>query len=405
MKMNQNLTQSWRVAVVSQARAMDEQHYLDGLFHRAGGIPEVCVQRFDAAADDFRRAVVDPLRAWRPHGAIVLIPDLDRLRRLRRAFPSLPLVSMAGAPPDLVQTAVTGDLTEVLTTARDFFHGCGLSNIAVFCLDSASTTARYSATLRTVIPDGLDWVFPLDLIEARTPAERKRQRRFMTEGLQRLPKPVGILARETTMAPFLLDWCKQLGWRVPQDVQIIGRDEEDRCLACEPRLTSYVVPYKRIGEAALDTMLRLLRREEPPPPPTVRVSGGVIVPRDSTALQKVGRPAVVRAIARIRNDAVQGLTAGDVTRLSKVGHSTFYKEFSAATGDTPGRYLRKIRLEQACRLLRETNDTVTAVGRACGFTSLQSFANFFRRQTGGQTPTQYREAEGSRRPPATGAHT
>lgn len=395
MKTPQCPLTSWRIAVISKLRPMDAQHYLDGVYRRAEGAPDVWIKKYDVEASDIRRGVLTPLREWKPHGVIVHVTDPALLQRLRKHFPLLPLVSVCVVPPHMVDTVVVGDATEMLTTVRDFFRKCGLSNIAIFCLASASASATYPSILRAVIPDGLEWVFPLDLFDARTPAERKRQRKEMAEGLRRLPKPVGIMTRETQTAPFLLKWCQELGWRVPEEVQIIGLDEEDLCLACEPRLTSLVLPHERIGEAAMDVMLRLLRREQPPPPPVVRVSGGVIIPRGSTAMLRVGLPAVAGAIARMQSNAARGMTAGDVTRLSKVGHTTLYKQFGAATGNTPGRYLRKMRLEEACRRLRETNDTVTAVGAACGFTSLQSFANFFRRQTG-QTPTQYREAAGGR---------
>jgi AraC-like DNA-binding protein len=381
---------TWRIAVVTFLPQMDAQHSLDGIYRAGERDPRVWIRQFDEEAGDFRREVLTPLSEWKPHGVIVRMAELDRLRKLRNCFPSIPFVSMLLAPPEIVQTMVVGNLMDALTTCRDYFLHCGLSHVAIYCSSMELAVSSVVATFRKVVPDGLELLHPDHVVDARTPAEKRRQRKVMTDVLLGLPKPVGIVTMETTAAPLILQWCHTLGLRVPEDVQIIGVDEGDLCFGCDPRLTSYVPPNRRIGEAALEAMLRLLRREQPPPAPIVRVSGGIIIPRGSTALQGVGRDAVACAIDRMQAHAAKGLTAADITRLSKVGHNTFYKQFGAVTGNTPARYLRQLRIEEARRLLRETDDTVKAVGKACGFKSMGSFANFFLRQTG-QSPTAYRK--------------
>lgn len=389
IKTFQHPEKSWRIAVVWMYDSMISQHCLKGLYHRADRFPEVCLQKFNAEAADFRREVLDPLRQWRPHGLVVRIGREERLQQLRRQFPDLPFVSTVMASPDLVNTVVAGHTINSITMIRDYFHKCGLSHVVLFSIAADCAITKISDAFDGVVPGGYKILCPQKFFESRTPAARKRQHQIMTDGLRALPKPVGVLTLETQAAPFLLKWCQKLGLRVPEEVQIIGLDEEDLCLACEPRLTSYVLPSEQIGGSALETMLCLLRQEKPAPPPIVRIFGGVIIPRGSTAMLKVGQHAVTGSIDRIQAQAARGLTAGDVTRLSKVGRTTFYKQFGAITNNTPGRYLRKMRLDEACRRLQETNDTVTAVGKVCGFKSLQSFVNFFRRQTG-RTPTEYR---------------
>jgi DNA-binding LacI/PurR family transcriptional regulator len=251
----------WRIAVVSLLRKMDAQHGLDGIYRHAEQLPEICIQRFDAEAHDFRREVLTPLRAWQPHGVMVRMGDQGRLRQLRALFPSRPFVSMVVALPDIANTVVVGDVMDSMTKARDYFRHCGLSHIAMFCISSERLMVNTTSSFREAVPAGLELVCPLEVIDAHTPEGKKRQREIMSDGLRKLPKPVGIMTRETQAGPFLLDWCHELGLRVPEEVQIIGMDEEDLCLGCEPRLTSYVPPNRRIGETALKTMLHLLREK------------------------------------------------------------------------------------------------------------------------------------------------
>ena len=65
------------------------------------------------------------------------------------------------------------------------------------------------------------------------------------------------------------------------------------------------------------------------------------------------------------------------------------RSFSAAMGISPGKYLVRIRLENACRYLRGRDYPVELVAGLCGFSGGNYFDKVFRR-TYGMTPLQYR---------------
>jgi LacI family transcriptional regulator len=207
--------------------------------------------------------------------------------------------------------------------------------------------------------------------------------------LRALPKPVGVIATESRAAGFLLQCCLDLGLRVPRDVQIIGADGVDDCLACEPHLTSIALPSERIGEVAIETMARLLRKERPAPPPLIPVSGCTLVVRHSTGLVSVGESARTITGKHMQALACRGVPIADLARMSGVGRATFYRHFSVP-GETPSHQMRHLRLQEACRMLRETSATQTAIAAACGYSNAFSFARFFRRETG-ETPAAYRK--------------
>jgi hypothetical protein len=62
MKAPQSPVKSWRIAVLSTQRQMDAQHYLDGVYRRAEGAPDVWIKKYDVEASDIRREVLTPLR-------------------------------------------------------------------------------------------------------------------------------------------------------------------------------------------------------------------------------------------------------------------------------------------------------------------------------------------------------
>ncbi|WP_183321378.1 helix-turn-helix domain-containing protein [Flexivirga oryzae] len=82
----------------------------------------------------------------------------------------------------------------------------------------------------------------------------------------------------------------------------------------------------------------------------------------------------------------------DVPRLARIalmGRAHFIREFKAAFGETPHRYLQRRRVERAMYLLRWTDRTVTDVCMEVGFTSLGTFTRTFG-EIVGESPTRYR---------------
>jgi AraC-like DNA-binding protein len=85
----------------------------------------------------------------------------------------------------------------------------------------------------------------------------------------------------------------------------------------------------------------------------------------------------------------------DVDALAAVAHlagSHFIREFRAAFGETPHRYLQRRRIERAMYLLRWTDRAITDICLAVGYTSLGTFSRTFT-DIVGQPPSTYRDRD------------
>lgn len=83
----------------------------------------------------------------------------------------------------------------------------------------------------------------------------------------------------------------------------------------------------------------------------------------------------------------------DVAQLAAIAHVSsahFIRIFKATFGETPHRYLQRRRIERACALLRDTDQPVTEICLAVGFTSLSTFTRTFGAVVG-ETPTAHRQ--------------
>jgi AraC family transcriptional regulator len=76
---------------------------------------------------------------------------------------------------------------------------------------------------------------------------------------------------------------------------------------------------------------------------------------------------------------------------SDAGLSRFHfcRAFKESTGLSPHAWLRQYRLEQAMKMLRETDDAVVSIAAALGYSSQTAFAAAFRKLTG-ETPSDWR---------------
>jgi AraC-like DNA-binding protein len=101
------------------------------------------------------------------------------------------------------------------------------------------------------------------------------------------------------------------------------------------------------------------------------------------------RPAIAHARRLIETRLADHLTIGDLAAATHLSPAYFAELFRAETGQTPGQYRTRLRIERARMLLAETEMPVTMIAANLGYSSSQHFATAFRRDTG-TTPSRYR---------------
>ena len=83
------------------------------------------------------------------------------------------------------------------------------------------------------------------------------------------------------------------------------------------------------------------------------------------------------------------ISVKQMAAIAGLSTSHFEKSFRKVFGYSPIQYLIRVRIEQACRLLRETNMTVASVALECGFYDHAHFSRNFSRNMG-CSPSKYR---------------
>lgn len=88
------------------------------------------------------------------------------------------------------------------------------------------------------------------------------------------------------------------------------------------------------------------------------------------------------------------ITLDSLTRLTHMNKYYMAHSFAKYTGLSPIQYLNERRLETACRLLKETDYSVSDISSQTGFSSQSYFTQIFRKKYG-ITPIKFRQANNS----------
>lgn len=90
-----------------------------------------------------------------------------------------------------------------------------------------------------------------------------------------------VVCYNDNMAIKLLDFCKRLGVRVPEDVSIVGIDDSKLASVCEVPLTTVRHPHQELGECAARRLIEMIDAPDKPVEDTLFMPKLIV--RDSTS--------------------------------------------------------------------------------------------------------------------------
>lgn len=210
--------------------------------------------------------------------------------------------------------------------------------------------------------------------------------------LDALPPSTGVFACHDSAAHALVTTAVRRGRRIPEELAVLGVDNDQFICEMGPvPLSSVVTASEKIGyeAAALIHLLLSGRGPRSDGPQCVRPLG--IVTRRSSDVLAVDDPYVVAAMRYVRDHLSQRFGVDDVVATLPVSRRYLENQFRRTLGRSPGEEIRRQRMDRACELLRTTDLTIGDVARACGFHETALFSHAFR-QSRGTTPTAYRHA-------------
>jgi LacI family transcriptional regulator len=211
----------------------------------------------------------------------------------------------------------------------------------------------------------------------------------LAEWVRSLPHPCGVMACNDPRGQKVLEACRRSGVRVPDEVAVVGVDnDEPICAIADPPLSSVVADHEGVGYQAA-VLLDRLRCGELGAGVAVYVPPiGVVTRRSSDVLALADRE-VAAAIGFIREYACLGLGVDEVCEKLALSRSTLQRRFRQLLGHTVHDEIVGARLKRAQELLAETDMPIATIAGRCGFSCQEYLGAVFRMRIG-NTPAGYR---------------
>lgn len=220
-------------------------------------------------------------------------------------------------------------------------------------------------------------------------ANFRRHPEQIAQWLMGLPKPIALMTSNDMTGRLTIDAAVKLGLRVPDDVAVLGvnNDRWQTQLASVP-LSSVQPDWRQIGFLGAKLLDKLMSGGEAPKAPVWIPPIGVVT-RLSTSIVMSQDPIVRRAMDFIEKHCADGIYVEDVLKALDVSRRTLETRLRRAIGQTPQNAIYRAQVERAKRMLATTSATTREIMAASGFDREDRLYIVFKRLVG-MTPGQYR---------------
>ena len=228
------------------------------------------------------------------------------------------------------------------------------------------------------------------LVGERELANNILLQRRLRAWLRSLPRPCGIFAANDYVGEEIVNICEQLGLSVPDDIAVLGVDNDELlCETSDPPISSVAIDHEKLGELAAEALRRLLSgRRRAKAADLTGVPFTLLAPVRGVVERQSARPVAPaaalaeRAASFIRHNATKGITAADVVAHLRVSRTLANLRYRQIYGESILGAILRVRLDAAKRKLAETSLSIGQVAAACGFGSESRAKHLFKERFG-----------------------
>ncbi len=328
------------------------------------------------------------LKNWKGDGLIVRIETAVIAKAIRRLHVPVVDLSAARLVPGIPWVETDDD--QIASVALEHFLRRGFENVA-FCgsPDFNWSTWREDAFTRRAREAGRNCHVFHSRSREVPGFSMTRERKRLAKWIGSLPRPTGVFACYDILAQLVLDVCREGNTRVPEDISVLGVDNDELlCSLCTPPLSSIIPDATRTGYEAAKLLDKLMHGQSITQE-AFRISPLGIATRQSTDVMAIDDPEVAAAVRFIRDHASDGINVHDVLKHVPLSRRIMERRFRAIVGRTPHQEIVRRRLEKVKQLLHGTDLTLARIAERAGFQSEEYMSVAFRREMK-MPPGQYR---------------
>ena len=319
------------------------------------------------------------LRRWKGDGIIARVSDQKLARAIATA--GVPTVDVLGVIDGLPFPLVHVDDEAIGRLGAEHLLDVGFRRFGFFGIEGENWSHRRSdAFARRAQAAGCSC---LTFTMSRQTARQERwedSERELVAWLAALPKPAGLMIASDQLGPHTLEACRSAGVAVPDDLGVIGVDNDGPlCEVSDPPLSSVWPDHRRVGYEAAQLLSQLMQGAPAPKKP-VFLPPREVKARKSTGALAIEDREVAQALRFIREQGCGPIDVEDVVRVVPLSRSVLQRRFRALLGRSVHDEIVRLRLARARELLQETDLPLAEIAERAGFRHQEYMGAVFRRR-------------------------
>lgn len=326
------------------------------------------------------------LANWQGDGIIARIENQEIARSVKAS--GLPAVDVSAARLLPSLPWVETDDREISRMAAEYLMGRGFKHFG-YCGDARFNWSNWRGEhfgefIRNARAECHYYRSALPLL---SPLEEQVSE--IAQWLRTLPKPVAVLACYDIRGQQVLHACRNAGLAVPDEVAVIGVDND--ALLCDlssPPLSSVIPDTQRTGYEAAALLDHMMAGRKPGPVAHLINPLGVAT-RQSTDVLAIDDPHIIKAARYIREHASEQINIETILKVVPLSRRLFESRFKKLLGHTPHEEITRVRMNSVKELLTETELSLNEIAERTGFKHVEYLSAAFKKKMG-LSPNRYR---------------
>ncbi len=326
------------------------------------------------------RSSIPKLNQWKPDG-IIMRDTLISNELLELKVPTIMAVHVSNYPEGA--HVIHTDSANIAQLAAEHLISKGLKNFA-YCgfagFDWSEERGKYFEEY--LQEKGLSTY--CHILPKSITNQWEKEQYILSNWLQQLPKPIGVFTCNDDLGQHVLEVCKALNLKVPNDVSVIGVDNDPMvCEISDPPLTSISLNVEVGGFEAARLLDRLMAKKRvSSKSERILITPSHVVQRQSTDLLAVNDLEVARALLYIREHAREKIQVEDVVRATALGRRALEERFRKTLHRSIYDEIRSVRVEMIARMLIETDIPICEITEMFQFTDIEHISRYFKKIKG-----------------------
>jgi LacI family transcriptional regulator len=286
---------------------------------------------------------------------------------------------------------LTGDYHTAGVMAANFFRKKNYTNFAYYGIkDVIWSEERKEAFKEKLGSEG----YSVECFEYTEPTSESKLRAKVEEWLRRLPKPVAVFCCDDEGAIFISETCKIAGISIPEDIALLGVDNDDLlCNISDPPISSIELDVEGGGYAIGELLYGQMLNGILPHATNVVISPVRIEQRRSTERYNIQDPYVLKVVQQIENNYDKELSVEALVADIPLSRRNFEMKFRKELNTSVYQFILNCRCNHLADLLLTTNRSVVDLALEVGFKDGGNVSRVFKKCKG-ISPADYRATNG-----------